>query len=120
MVAEKQCANCENTMKIEENQCPICGSRNMRLDITDEYVMFDQISLRAKNKGQKKAFKEVVSGHETSDKYGIVEKKRVIDRENDWYEEEVKTLDGIIAHDCKEKLSDHRGHGSAKKKRSDG
>lgn len=42
---------------------------------------------------------------------------RLIDRENNLYHEKVISIDtGEIVHECKEKLSDHSGHGSAKKK----
>lgn len=43
--------------------------------------------------------------------------KRVFDRELDWYEEEVSDPEtGEVLHRCAEPLSEHRGHGSDKKK----
>lgn len=41
---------------------------------------------------------------------------RVIDRKNDRYKEVTTDMDGNITHICDEKLSEHTGHGSAKKK----
>ena len=42
--------------------------------------------------------------------------KRIIDRNNDLYGEEIRNKEtGDIIHECYEKLSEHIGHGSAKK-----
>ena len=47
--------------------------------------------------------------------------RRVIDRDNDWYEETVINPEtGNVIHDCNEPLSAHRGHGSAKIQRRQG
>ena len=46
-----------------------------------------------------------------------VRRRRVIDRLNDQYEERVtEKKTGQVLHECKEPLSKHRGHGSAKKR----
>ena len=43
-------------------------------------------------------------------------KKRVIDRGNNWYEEVVVDEEtGKVVHENCEPLSDHKGHGSAKR-----
>jgi len=43
--------------------------------------------------------------------------ERLIDRENDWYAETVTDPEtGEIVHECKEPLSEHQGHGAAKKR----
>jgi hypothetical protein len=42
--------------------------------------------------------------------------ERIIDRVKDWYSEKVVDPDsGRIIHQCEEPLSEHKGHGSAKK-----
>jgi hypothetical protein len=44
---------------------------------------------------------------------------RIIDRDNDSYHEIVMDpISGKVVHECKEPLSQHRGHGSAKRKRT--
>ena len=46
------------------------------------------------------------------------DRKMSIDRKKDFYEEVVKDkATGKIVHQCKELLSKHKGHGSAKHKR---
>jgi hypothetical protein len=45
----------------------------------------------------------------------LVRKFRKIDKENDKYQEHVETEDGEVLHHSDEALSQHRGHGSAKK-----
>ncbi len=46
-------------------------------------------------------------------------KKRIIDRENNWYEEVVVDEEtGEVVHENSEPLSDHKGHGSAKCKQT--
>lgn len=41
--------------------------------------------------------------------------ERIIDRENDWYEEVVTDPEtGEVIHRCAERLSEHTGRGSAK------
>jgi len=44
-----------------------------------------------------------------------VRKVRLIDRENDRYIERVETEQGEVIHETDHPLSEHRGHGSAKK-----
>ena len=47
-----------------------------------------------------------------------MKKERLIDRAKDHYKEVVTDPDtGSVVHQCDEPLSQHRGHGSAKKKK---
>ena len=50
----------------------------------------------------------------------LVRRYTLIDRINDWYEECVTTEDGEVIHCCKERLSKHYGHGSARNKKGKG
>lgn len=43
--------------------------------------------------------------------------RRVVDREHDWYEEEVLDPNGSIRHHEAQRLSEHQNHGSAKPRR---
>ena len=52
--------------------------------------------------------------HRKSGRWMMLE--RVIDRAKNWYREVVTDREtGKIVHQCDEPLSDHRGHGAAKK-----
>jgi hypothetical protein len=64
---------------------------------------------------------EAVQGDDLHRKTGIWMKlTRIIDRANDWYQEIVTNPQtGEEVHKIEEPLSEHRGHGSAKKKGTD-
>ena len=100
--------------------CPRCGSTNIHLEImlSAKVRVHERLVVKARHSGQKKPFKEVVSGADLDRKSGKwMEKRRVIDRDNDSYEETVvNPVTGKTIHKCRENLSKHRGHGSAKKK----
>lgn len=50
-----------------------------------------------------------------------VHKQRVIDRDNDHYFEKVTDYEtGEVIHHCEEPLSQHQGHGDAKRKNNQG
>ncbi len=100
--------------------CPQCGSKskvvnanvNIKISI---YMRWKMIGIRA----GKQIF-ELIFGHERYIKVNrMVKKSRLIDRENNWYEESViDPRTGEVIHETKEKLTDHYGHGSAKSKRN--
>ena len=96
-----------------------------------EVVAKDEFRIRSnfgiKSKDATKTGKRRVPGeqfvgdhyYEKSNKWNM--KVRIIDRVNDWYFEEVRDGDtGEVIHLCDEPLSDHYGHGSARRKRSGG
>lgn len=64
---------------------------------------------------------DLIFGHELFKKENrMVKKSRLIDKENNWYEETiVDPKTGDVIHETKEKLSDHYGHGSAKPKQQE-
>lgn len=123
------CAKCgraldENpVMPVEERKpCPSCGSvaRNIHVTINETMTMREKLGLKGRHSGRKKPFIEQVSGDDLHRKSGKwMKHSRVIDRDNDSYHEVVKDpKSGKIVHECKEPLSQHRGHGSAKRKNS--
>jgi hypothetical protein len=62
--------------------------------------------------------KEIVRGQEYSDSGQLVNKVRIIDRENNKYKEQVSDADtGEIIRDVEHPLTDHTEHGSAKFKK---
>lgn len=111
----------EHTTETEKiNKCPKCGSDNLSylLCINDSLHMHESIRGKTnKMPGKKKPYQEFQHGvdySKTLEKF--VNKDRIIDRENDRYYEKVKDPDtGEVLHECHEKLSEHIGHGSAKK-----
>lgn len=44
-----------------------------------------------------------------------IKKKRIIDKDKDYYYEHVEDYEGKVIHHCEEPLSKHYNHGSAKK-----
>lgn len=74
--------------------------------------------MKGYHKGKKKAFVEDIIKHVFSHiKRKMTKLYRLIHRDNDLYREKVVDPDtGEVIHFCEEKLSDHKGHGSAKKK----
>lgn len=114
------CRVCNNNIITDNDikECPKCGSNEITymLSFSDKVEMHDNIKGKAKIQGKKKPIKEFNVGDEYSksrEKY--VDKTRIIDRENDLYVEVVKDKEtGEMIHECKEPLSEHFGHGSAK------
>lgn len=79
------------------------------------------LNVTNKHSGKKKhnyVVKEFKSGFDKSHKLGKdVFKSRLIDRRGNHYFEEVVDVDNDeVMHQCSEPLSEHYGHGSAKKK----
>lgn len=109
----KYCDNIEACIK--------CGSKNIvRVLLINDHLNPHDFARGKSNKmpGKGKPFSEFQAGQEkcyTRNTY--VEKIRHIDRENDRYYERVSdTNTGEIIHECSERLSEHYGHGSARRK----
>ena len=99
--------------------CPACGSitRAIHVFISESVTIREKLGMKGKHKGEEKPFIESVSGDDLHRKTGKWMKlTRVINRDNNQYREEVKDPEtGDTVHRCEEPLSDHKGHGSAKK-----
>ena len=74
--------------------------------------------MKAKRPDEKKPYIEGLNILEHSRKLQkVVHRGRTIDRDNDRYFEKITDYEtGEIIHHCEEPLSQHQGHGSAKKK----
>lgn len=117
------CRDCGTSFDSNENgsKCPNCGSiskvflnqLNLQLRIYMRWRMYGK-------KVGKRIF-DLIFGHELFKKENrMVKKSRLIDKENNWYEETiVDPKTGDVIHETKEKLSDHYGHGSAKPKQQE-
>ena len=122
-----KCGNCGRPLDEDRNEpnrqpCEECGSitRTVKRAASDEAEFKERLGLKVKDPlltGRNKFRVEQVCGDELRRASGTwVKKVRVIDRENDKYLEVVTDpVTGEIVHRCDEPLSEHFGHGSAKK-----
>ncbi len=103
----------------ERKPCPTCGSSKRHIKVIVEVGIGVSVGSRVvgRAKGEKKPFMESRTEPSKSIKLGRnVHHERTIDRRNNKYTEKItdpKT--GEVLHECEEPLSEHRGHGSAKK-----
>jgi len=123
MDSEQQifCANCNDKLQSLSEPCKSCGSikKNIVLELIDkfEFELKDSIdgkvinpSLRSKDKMREK----FTIGASQSVNGDWAEITRIVNRDKDYYFEEVKNSKGETIHHCEEKLSDHKGHGTDK------
>lgn len=100
--------------------CPSCGGfgRTIEVSIVERLTLFDGYGMRLNRAGVKKPSVESISMPSLSRKLGkYVRHERLIDRENNIYHEKITDYEtGETVHEQKEPLTDHVGHGSAKKK----
>jgi hypothetical protein len=124
------CGNCglqldEDSNTSPENRlpCPSCGSMSRAIHVTvhDTITIKKKLGMKGRHAGGGKPFIEQVHGDDLHRDSGVWRHlSRVIDRENDEYQEVVKdSKTGEIVHECHEPLSQHQGHGAAKR-RSEG
>lgn len=133
MTVQSQQTNCGNCGELLEESasldpsdrrpCSKCGSvtRAHRITISETIHVKEMLGLKGKRPGQKKPFMEQKSGDDLHRKSDLWNKLiRIIDRGNNWYKEEVTDpTTGEIIHKDEGPLSEHRGHGDARKKKSD-
>ncbi len=123
MFEEKQifCKDCNQELKEKDKLCFNCGSKYKRiiLQLHDKLRIVEQLNMRVKDFNTKKTvIKSVVGDDFSVGKNKYVHKERVINKRDDKYFETVKDKEtGEIIHNCDEKLSEHKGHGSAKFKK---
>jgi len=132
MSIDKKVVKCEDCdLMIEEDSdtavdnrlpCPACGSlkRSFHVTIHDSFTAHEKIGMKGCHAGRRKPFIEQIQGsdlHRKSGKWMNLE--RIIDRENNTYHEVVTNPEtGEVLHECKESLSQHVGHGTARNKDS--
>ena len=101
--------------------CHACGSslRNFNVSIVEAAVARDGLGVKVKRVGDRRPYVEDKGIPSYSHRLGKLVFRHVwIDRDNDWYSETVTDYEtGEIVHECKEPLSQHQGHGSAKSRR---
>lgn len=100
--------------------CPTCGStkRIQSVTISETVELYSSLTAKGRHEGHKRPFIEMFSGADFSHRLSKwMRKLRLIDRDRDIYHEEVTDPDtGEVIHKTKEKLTEHTGHGSAKKR----
>jgi len=121
-----ECADCGAPIDDDSDapdirkSCSTCGStrRIHNVSITETFVVRAGFGLKAKRPGQKKPYVEDLSMPDYSFSCGkLVHRQRVIDRDNDNYFEKITDYEaGEVIHHCEEPLSQHQGHGDAKRK----
>ena len=121
-----QCVGCDATIEEEPSispekrlPCPMCGSVGRKINVSFEETIEvgEIIGIKGNHSGEKKPFIKQISGDKLQYETGKLAKLvRIIDRDNDLYYEQVTDPEtGKVFHECKEPLSAHREHGSAKK-----
>ena len=130
-VANVSCSNCGEQLPLEiayshdKPPCGNCGSTASHVTVTieDTIALHDSLEWEGNDsnlpsrKKQKKTRVEGKTGSEWSAHLQkMVHKERLIDRKSDRYQELVKDLEtGEVIHEIDEPLSEHTGHGSAKR-----
>ena len=125
-----KCADCDalidNRGDSSELRAPChnCGSikRIYHASISESVIARDGIGCKAKRAGERKPYIEDLSVPDYSRNLAkVVHRDRIIDRDNDQYFEKITDYEsGQVIHHCEEPLSQHRGHGAAKLKKSTG
>ena len=115
------CSNCNKELLSDSVvMCPTCGSnkKTFKVEITENITIRVGLITKGKRQGKGKPFLETIDMPDHSVKLNKpVHKLRVIDREKNHYHEIVSDYEtGEIIHECKQALSEHIGHGTAKKK----
>ena len=112
------CVDCGTKWTGDKN-CTNCGSKKklFKIYITDTITVHDKMRLKQKRKGYNKPILESVFGDDLFRKTNIwTTLTRIVDRLKNNYEEIITDQrTGKIIKQVKEKLTDHIGHGSAKK-----
>jgi hypothetical protein len=99
--------------------CPACGSvtRSIHVSVHETLTVRERLGMKGRHANGGKPFIEQVHGadlHRDTGRWR--ELSRVIDRGKDLYHEVIKDpATGEVLHECKEPLSEHRGHGAAKR-----
>ena len=115
------CANCGAVLSMKsESPCEFCGltSRHFNLRLMETITMRGGTEAKngstGKRVGKHKYSMELLERHElrkTSGEWCF--RRRLIDRENDWYKEMVVDVETKkLIHSSAESLSAHQGHGS--------
>ena len=122
-----QCGNCESPLDEDRNEphrqpCPRCGSTKRIFNhAVAETIQFKQmLGMKIRNPsftGRGHVRIEQLVGDDLHRKtWKWFKRERVIDRQNDRYFEKITDPEtGQVVHHCDEPLTQHFGHGTARK-----
>ncbi len=111
-----------STPAADRQPCPSCRStsRFVSVHATETLTVHESVALKARHAPGRKPFREVKSGDDLHRDTGAWRNiHRVIDRENDRYDEVVRGSDGEVIREVHERLSQHTGRGTAKQRPQD-
>lgn len=121
-----QCSQCEAPVEepsqVEDREpCPFCGSlaRTFSMTVSDSIRLRESLALKVRRAGQRRPYVESKHGddyYRATDEWRTVD--RVINREADHYYEHIVSERGDVVRHVEEPLGQHRGHGSAKGRRT--
>jgi hypothetical protein len=116
------CSDCAYPFVSPEERCPHCGSLNKTINISLDVPISPKVMVTGKVKDKDHPSKknprvEFMTGDELRKIDNTwIKKQRHIDKDRDEYLEKVVDPEtGEIIHECHEPLSQHKGHGLAKK-----
>jgi hypothetical protein len=126
-IAKPQCAGCGHDLDEDpgapvetRDPCPICGSlvRHIAIHVEDTIAIHESTRVQGRPGTGGKPFVDQIVGDDLQRSTGRwMRRERVIDRTNDRYREVVTDpTTGEVVHECEEPLTDHQGHGHAKRK----
>jgi hypothetical protein len=126
-MAERVCSGCGKPVNNEATEkrqpCSHCGDLARTANVSVHATVRAEVHLLTKAKhrdGGKKVVREVTEGdsfYQKTRTWSLM--RRVIDWKSNWYDEifKDKVTDQVI-HSCSEPLSEHWGHGSDRKRRT--
>lgn len=124
-----KCRDCGTVYSEDQKICPQCGSKRKIVFLSAETsikcgIKIEEMEGRNPHLPSRKKLRWRWISKDTvqrGDGVTRIHLFRSIDRDNDSYEEVVTDLEtGRIIHECKEPLSEHRGHGSDKNRSNQG
>lgn len=127
-MAHCQCKQCGNIATDREwlttanAGCPKCGHKHFTMTfVSTEQFLPNATKITQRDphsKSDKKLRREHFRGMNPNKDGRLMLKERLIDKDADYYFESVVNPEtGETIHRCEEKLSEHRGRGSAKKRK---
>jgi hypothetical protein len=114
--AEVKCAVCHQGIPNVGGPCPHCGSRTRAKSLTATLAFVGLFRARWPGRGKARRWGELATRFQRDGLGRLVHFRREFDKDADEYYEHVEdAVTGDVIHHVEEPLSEHRGHGSAKR-----